>query len=266
MEISVLAMLKMILLYLILVAGIIFFVLVLLLILPVSYHLKTSLKEQILLAEGKVRWLGPVFMLDFSYNEQFNYSFHILGFRCNCRKSEKENKANNNGKEIRSASAKKHRTDGVSGTTDNKESENGTKEEKKSHWKERLSAYYVIWNKEETQITFQRAKIRIGKLLQAILPTRWLIEGVVGFSDPSLTGNLMGALGAAFPILGNHVKIIPDFQEEKILIKGWAKGRVSLGTLIYHIAVFFLNKHCFQFLKMFLGIEEDKIKSVKQEA
>ncbi|MBR5578483.1 MAG: DUF2953 domain-containing protein [Lachnospiraceae bacterium] len=294
MGMSVFAILKMILLCLFSVAGFILLLLFLVLILPVSYQLKASLKEKIPVAEGKVRWLGPVLMLDFSYNEKFNFSLRILGFSYNkIGKTKKKSKVNNAASDKKSPSVKKTPTDTLSAIMDVGEKEssdeginsfiekekaealnekndvldNGNKiSEKISHWQEKLSNYYEIWKKEETQITFQRAKIRIVKLLKVLLPSGWLVEGEVGFEDPSITGKFMGVLGVAYPFVGNHVKICPDFQEKKLLLTGFAKGRINLVSLIYHIAVFLLNKHCFQFLKLIFGKEEDKIKSSKQEA
>ena len=107
-----------------------------------------------------------------------------------------------------------------------------------------------LWNRKETQITFQRAKRKFGKVIKAILPKKWNINGYIGFDDPSTTGKLMGALGAMYPILGNKVQVVPDFENEVFEIEGEAKGHIRLGNLTYQLISLLLNRYCFKFIKL----------------
>ena len=110
--------------------------------------------------------------------------------------------------------------------------------------------YIELWNKKETQVTFQRAKKKMGKVIKAILPRKWEVVGDVGFSNPATTGQFMGVLGAMYPILGNRVKIVPDFEGEVIEVKGKVKGHIRLGNLMYQLISLLLNRHCFKFIKL----------------
>ena len=114
----------------------------------------------------------------------------------------------------------------------------------------KVEHYLELWNKKETQVTFQRAKKKLGKALMAILPRKWEITGDIGFSNPATTGQFMGALGAMYPILGNRVKIVPDFENEIVEVKGKAKGHIRLGNLTYQLISLLLNRHCFKFIKL----------------
>ena len=110
--------------------------------------------------------------------------------------------------------------------------------------------YLELWNRKETQITFSRAKTKLGRMIKALLPRKWKLTGEIGLKDPCTTGQLMGALGAMYPILGNRVQIVPDFEAEVINIEGSVKGHIRLGNLLYQIVSLVLNRHCFKFIKM----------------
>lgn len=116
----------------------------------------------------------------------------------------------------------------------------------------KVEHYLELWNRKETQITFSRAKTKFGKMIKAILPRKWKLTGEIGFADPATTGQFMGALGAMYPILGNKVLIVPDFEKEVMNIEGSVKGHIRLGNLLYQLISLILNRHCFQFIKLVL--------------
>ena len=114
----------------------------------------------------------------------------------------------------------------------------------------KVEHYLELWNRKETQITLGRAKTKLGRMMKAVLPRKWKLTGEIGLKDPCTTGQFMGALGAMYPILGNRVQIVPDFEEEVINIEGSVKGHIRLGNLLYQVISLLLNRHCFKFIKM----------------
>ena len=114
----------------------------------------------------------------------------------------------------------------------------------------KVEHYLELWNRNETQITFHRAKIKFGKMIKVILPRKWIVTGEVGFNNPATTGQFMGVLGAMYPFLGNKVQIVPDFENEVIKLEGNVKGHIRLGNLLYQLVSLILNKHSFKFIKL----------------
>ena len=114
----------------------------------------------------------------------------------------------------------------------------------------KVEHYLELWNRNETQITFNRAKKKFGKMIIAVIPRRWMLAGEVGFDDPATTGKFMGVLGAMYPIFGNKVQIIPNFDNSVMNIEGKLKGHIRLGNLLYQIVSLLLNRHCFKFIKL----------------
>ena len=124
--------------------------------------------------------------------------------------------------------------------------------------------YLELWNRKETQVTFSRAKRKLGKMIKAILPRTWNVIGEIGFSDPATTGQLMAVFGAMYPVIGSHVQIVPDFEEEVMNIRGNIKGHIRLGNLLYQLISLILNIHCFKFIKLILDELSGSKKSNKQ--
>lgn len=121
--------------------------------------------------------------------------------------------------------------------------------------------YLELWNREETQVTFGRAKTKFGKMIKAVLPRKWKLTGEVGFDNPATTGQFMGVLGAMYPVLGNKVQIVPNFEEQIINVEGKLKGHIRLGNLLYQLVSLLLNRHCFKFIKLIF----DELGSSKKE-
>lgn len=162
------------------------------------------------------------------------------------------------------------------------EKRNKDKKRKKPGWKQKLEMgiqkvknlwekirqgkltiehYLDLWHRSETQITFARAKQKLKKMVKVMLPGKWEVTGVVGLQDPCLTGQLMGGLGMLYPVIGNRIRIDPDFEHEVWKLQGYAKGHIRLGTLVYQLGTLLLNRHCFRFIKLvFQEIEEGKKK------
>lgn len=129
----------------------------------------------------------------------------------------------------------------------------------------KVEHYLELWNRKETQVTFSRAKMKFGRMIKAILPRKWKLTGEIGFTDPCTTGQLMGALGAMYPILGNRVQIVPNFENEVINIEGNVNGHIRLGNLLYQLVSLILNRHCFKFIKLVLDELGSSKKSQKKQ-
>jgi len=128
----------------------------------------------------------------------------------------------------------------------------------------KIEHYLELWNRKETQITFNRAKTKLGKMIKVILPRKWNVTGEIGFADPATTGQLMGVLGVMYPIIGSHVHFVPDFEEEIISVRGNVKGHIRLGNLLYQLVSLILNIHCFKFIKLVLDELSGSKNSKKQ--
>ena len=84
----------------------------------------------------------------------------------------------------------------------------------------------------------------LQKLFKALKPKRLDISGVVGFDDPAATGWFMGAYEAAAGVmqLRRKVRIVGSYHEKALLLDIDAKGRASLGRLMWPFLWLYLKK------------------------
>lgn len=81
-------------------------------------------------------------------------------------------------------------------------------------------------------------------LLKHIIPTKVWGKVTFGFSDPSVTGRVLGLLGMSFPLHKNCVAVTPRFDGETIL-EGeiCLKGRIYGIVLLKAAVVIYFNKN-----------------------
>ena len=72
---------------------------------------------------------------------------------------------------------------------------------------------------------------QLKKLGRHLKPTKFLLEGELGFDDPAKTGKIMGLLYSLYPILGEHVRIDGNYEEPAVRLRLEMKGRFRLGII-----------------------------------
>ena len=239
---------------------------------PIRYQVEGNLHQKKPCAWGRVTWFFYLINMKFKYEEEFHMDVRVFGFKVYDSSKEVYCKKEPLVEDTIIVDKRKKKID-ISKSTFNKKENKKSFDEKVEELKIKISSivqkvkelwkkiqdgkikaehYFELWNKKETQVTFQRAKNKLGKVIKAIMPKKWYICGDVGLKDPSITGKMMGALGAMYPIVGNNVLIIPDFENEILELKGKAKGKIRLGNLVYQIISLLLNRYCFKFIKLVL--------------
>ena len=223
---------------------------VIVMIVPIRYQVEGELHEKKPGVRGEITWFFYLINMKFSYENEFHIIVRILGFKVYDSKQEV---FLNYEDELLVSSRKinlKDKTEGFKVKLQNVVAKIKEILKKIQDGKLKVEHYLELWNRKETQITFQRAKRKFGKVLKALLPKKWKLVGNVGFQDPATTGKLMGAVGAMYPILGNNVLIVPDFENEVIELEGNMKGHVRLANLTYQLISLLLNPYCFKFIKL----------------
>lgn len=84
----------------------------------------------------------------------------------------------------------------------------------------------------------------IKKILRHILPHKYYLEAKFGTGDPCSTGQILAGVALIYPIIGEHISVIPDFENEVLEGKLNAKGRIRLISLLIICIKLILNEHC----------------------
>ncbi len=124
--------------------------------------------------------------------------------------------------------------------------------------KDKIKYYAALLEQKEVKTAFFQAKKKIGIILKALLPGKWNITGEVGLKDPSLTGEMVGILAMLYPYTRSHITISPNFEEEKLELSFYFKGKLRAITILYQGLSFLLNKDCMRTVNLLLKKDHRK--------
>lgn len=103
--------------------------------------------------------------------------------------------------------------------------------------------YYIKVIQSDTfQRTFGLCKNELFQILSHILPGKLHGEFVIGTGDPASTAQILAIHGILYPLIGNHITIIPDF--ENAIVKGdfFIRGRVTVFRLLKTAIKIYFNR------------------------
>ena len=101
-------------------------------------------------------------------------------------------------------------------------------------------------------------KDMLVRLLRALRPKRFKVSGVIGFEDPSVTGQVLGAVGVITALTGMDIVLRGNFEEKEITVRGVMAGKVTLWALLWPIARWALRKPIWKIVKPMLFRREKK--------
>ena len=114
-----------------------------------------------------------------------------------------------------------------------KEEKRLKREETKKKVEETITKVKKFWTflkEEETKKAIALAKDVLKKTIRHILPRRFKGHINLGMEDPSTTGTILAACGAAYPVHKGNFLITPIFDTEELVVDGEArvKGHIFL--------------------------------------
>ena len=112
-----------------------------------------------------------------------------------------------------------------------KSPENGkTGKKKRGKFKRLLEEVKAFWEDAANQKTLALIRKQLKKIGKHLLPTRFLLEGVLGFGNPAKTGQIIGKIYALYPLYGEHIRISGDYAGDTKNIYWEVKGRLRLAV------------------------------------
>jgi len=117
--------------------------------------------------------------------------------------------------------------------------------------KKNIHYYHQILTSDLFEITFDKTKEKIFKLLKSILPRKWDINLEVGFDDPYTTGEVLAISGMLHPIIWEHVHVIGNFEEPIIRGAGKLKGRIYIFSFLKILIYYLTDKDLKRLIRLF---------------
>lgn len=124
--------------------------------------------------------------------------------------------------------------------------------------KEKVTYYYDIWQREDTQRAFHTAKKTLYKLWKSIRPRKGLVKFHFGTGDPGSTGQMCGYIGMLYPFVGKYVMIEPDFENKIYEGEFYFKGHITLIVFLKVAWVVLFDKDIKKLCKILMSSDKEE--------
>lgn len=112
-----------------------------------------------------------------------------------------------------------------------------------------IAYYKEVFSEEETKKVLHLCKEQFQKVWKHIKPQKFKAELHFGTGEPDTTGSILAVHGILYPYLGNNVTIVPDFENRILEGTVFAKGRLTVWTLLSVALKIYFDKNIRYFYK-----------------
>lgn len=201
---------------------------------PFRYKIDASFKEEFK-GSIKITYLFHIVSIKMSYDDKFNFSLRLFGFRIRNKKD--RNKKDSSNKEVNST--KKNEEDKNATLSDN----NKTNEDQFK----KISQTIDFLNSPTSKRTFSYISKRIKKMF--VLPKVIDIKVNYGLSDPGYTGMIMSLYNLFYIYFGRSITLIPTYDKAEFEFTAHIKGNTLPIVVLYQVLCILFNKDCVNFYK-----------------
>ena len=115
-----------------------------------------------------------------------------------------------------------------------------------------IQYYREILESDSFRQSFESCKGELGWVLGKLKPDKFETDIIVGTEDPATTGEILAVCGILYPLFGQHVRIVGDFDCEETHIEGqlYIRGRIRAFTFIRTAVRIYFNKDIKKLIKL----------------
>ena len=114
-----------------------------------------------------------------------------------------------------------------------------------------IQYYREVLQSDAFQHSWELCKGQIGILLRALKPDKFEADLIVGTGDPASTGEILAVYGMLYPFLGEHVRIVGDFEQAHVEGHLFIKGKIRAFTFLRVAWKVYRNKDIRTLIKLF---------------
>ncbi len=103
--------------------------------------------------------------------------------------------------------------------------------------------YYIkILQTESFKRAFVLCREQLLRLMKIVLPRKVSGTFTIGMEDPAATGQILSIYGILYPLIGDSITVIPDFEKPVMEGSFRFKGKITAFTLIRIAAKIYFDK------------------------
>ena len=105
-----------------------------------------------------------------------------------------------------------------------------------------IEYYKGIITSDIFQQSFQLCKGELFSILKSLKPQKFEADVIVGMDDPATTAQILAIWGMLYPIIGEHVNVAGDFEQNRIEGHVLIKGKIKVFTFVRAVMRIYFNK------------------------
>ena len=107
-----------------------------------------------------------------------------------------------------------------------------------------IQYYREVMESEPFRQSLDLCKDELTWVLKKVKPDKFEADLIVGTENPAVTGEILAVYGMLYPLIGQHVRIVGDFECEKIHAEGrlYIRGKIRVFTFLRTAVRVYLNK------------------------
>jgi len=115
-----------------------------------------------------------------------------------------------------------------------------------------IQYYREVMESETFKRTLELCKDETCAILKSLKPDKLEAELTVGMTDPAVTGQILAIYGMLYPLIGQNVHIIGDFESDRTRLEGqiYIRGKIRAFTFLKAAIKIYFNKDIKKLIKL----------------
>lgn len=107
-----------------------------------------------------------------------------------------------------------------------------------------IQYYREVLESDSFRQSFDLCKDELTRIIKKIKPDKFEADLVVGMENPAATGEILAVYGILYPLIGQHVRIVGDFECEQIHVEGrlYIRGKIRVFTFLRTVGRVYFNR------------------------
>ncbi len=114
-----------------------------------------------------------------------------------------------------------------------------------------IQYYRGVMETETFRRSWMLCKRQVKALLKEMKPDKFEADLVIGAEDPAATGEILAICGMLYPLMGQNVRVLGDFERAHIEGYVYMKGRIHAFPFLCAAAKVYWNKDIRTLMKLF---------------
>lgn len=115
-----------------------------------------------------------------------------------------------------------------------------------------IQYYREVFESDPFRQSMRSCRDELGWMLKKLKPDKFEADFIVGMEDPSTTGEILAIHGMLYPLIGQHVRLVGDFECDKMHIEGrlYIRGKIRAFTFLRVAVRIYFNRNIKKLIKL----------------